>query len=92
MQVAEAARLRTLEQEQGTLADGQGEGGGGGEGSGGVREGECGNSSGHSLHSDGMVSCTVTLLTWQLSQSYLVLFLVGGGGDGWVVCQKNTKL
>ena len=90
IQVAEAARLRTLEQEQGTLMDGQGGGGGVGEGGGGVREGEYGNSSGHSLHSDGMVSCTVTLLTWQLSQSYL--FLVGGMGGWFTKKYKIVKL
>lgn len=49
--MAEAARLRALEQEQGKLEEGEG----GGEGDG-VREGECGDGSRHSLHSDDMVS------------------------------------
>ena len=49
--MAEAARLRALEREQGRLEEEEG----GGE-SDGVREGECRDSSGHSLHSDDMVS------------------------------------
>ena len=52
LQVAEAIRLRALEQEKGRLEKREG---GGGEDDG-VREGECGNGSGHSLHSDDMVS------------------------------------
>ena len=56
--MAEAARLRALEQEKGRLDDEGEAGGGGGEGDG-VREGQCGDGSGHSLHSDDMVSCTL---------------------------------
>ena len=59
--MAEAARLRALEREKGRLDDERevgGGGGGGGEGDG-VREGQCGDGSGHSLHSDDMVSCTL---------------------------------
>ena len=58
--MAEAARLRALEQEQGRLEEG---GGGGGEGDG-VREEEFGDGSRHSLHSDDMVSYA-SLLTAQ---------------------------
>lgn len=51
--------MRVLEQEKGRLDDEGEEGGGGGGDGDGVREGQCGDGSGHSLHSDDMVSCTL---------------------------------
>ena len=74
--MAEAARLRALEREKGRLDD-EGEVGGGGGEDDGVREGQCGDGSGHSLHSDDMVSCThtVMLLTWQIYSCIYIAFM-----------------